>query len=116
MIITVLSFQGCPNVATTIQRIQTALKLENMDAQIDYHEVDTPEKAVARQFLGSPSVRVNDRDIEERIQSDQSYGLMCRTYRSKDRIESAPPINMIRAALRRERRVSAPSPGFTPAL
>jgi arsenate reductase len=56
--------------------------------------VDTPERAAALGFLGSPSIHVNGRDIEGRTGAG---GLSCRTYYGA----GVPPEWMVEAAIAR---------------
>lgn len=53
-----------------------------VQAQIDEIEVRSPEDAHRLRFLGSPSVRVNDVDVEPGAQSRTDYALSCRMYGS----------------------------------
>jgi hypothetical protein len=66
-------------------------------------EVADPALAQELRFLGSPSVRINGVHIEPADRSAVHFGLMCRTYKTLHRAEGAPPIEMIRAALRAQR-------------
>jgi hypothetical protein len=99
MTITLLSFDGCPHVESTLTRIRAALRAEGVHATIERVEVDSPEEAVRHGFLGSPSVRVNGRDIEPGADARLDYGLACRTYASPGGIEGTPSHDLIRAAL-----------------
>lgn len=52
------------------------------DAEITQRRIETPEEADELRFLGSPSVRVDGRDIEPGAESRIDYGMKCRLYRS----------------------------------
>lgn len=41
-------------------------------------KIEAPEDAVRHRFQGSPTIRINDRDVVEH--ADTEYGLRCRTY------------------------------------
>jgi hypothetical protein len=101
MRIEVLTFEGCPNANTTRELVLQALRLEAVDAPIDFIEVDSPEVAQHVRFLGSPSVRVDGEDVEPSANRRAGYGLMCRTYRYGTGAFGTPSIEMIRAAIRR---------------
>ena len=79
------------------------IEAEAVDARIERIEIDTPERAVRIRFLGSPSVRVNGRDVEPGADARDAFGLMCRTYRRGETVEGAPPVGMIQAAIRASR-------------
>jgi len=63
-LIEVLTFDGCPHAAATRELIgRVAAELE---AQADVVVVDVPDQAAAatHRFLGSPTVRVDGRDMD----------------------------------------------------
>jgi len=97
MRVELLTFAGCPNADEARERTQEAMRLESVDATIAFVAVETLEDARRTRFLGSPSVRVDGEDVEPAARERTAYGLMCRTY---DDGCDAPPIEMIRAAIR----------------
>lgn len=100
--IDLLSFDGCPNVEATREVIEDALRLESVNAAIHFVRVETAEAARKMRFLGSPSVRVDGTDVEPSANARTAYGLMCRTYNDNAGAHArTPPIEMIRAAIRR---------------
>ncbi len=96
MKVEVLVFEGCPHAGGAMALVTEVVGRLAPGASVDRIEVDTPEKAVALGFLGSPSVRVNGEDIERRSTGQGS--LCCRTYSG----EGAPPEWMLEAAILRE--------------
>ncbi|MDQ2663727.1 MAG: DUF2703 domain-containing protein [Candidatus Eremiobacteraeota bacterium] len=98
--IEIFAFAGCPNLEQTRANVHRALADEAIDANITQIEVDTPEEAMSLRFLGSPSVRVNGRDIEPGAEQRLDYGLMCRTYAVGGNVSGAPTVEMIRRAFR----------------
>jgi len=99
--IEILAFEGCPNAVTTHELVREAVRLEAVDAAIDFVEVETPELAGHLRFLGSPSVRIDGEDVEP-MTENRAYGLMCRTYDHGTIADGTPPIAMVRAAIRRQ--------------
>ena len=96
----ILYFEGCPNVDTTIDRIRTARAEARLPAAgAVMIPVTTEEEARARRFLGSPTVRVDGLDVEVRARERTDFALQCRVYESSGRLECAPPVDWIRAAL-----------------
>jgi hypothetical protein len=96
----VLTFGDCPNRHIAMERLRIALAEENVDADVTEVEIADSTLAQEQRFLGSPSVRINGVDIEPAARSAERFGLMCRTYPTSDGSEGAPPLEMIRAALR----------------
>ncbi|MGB6985938.1 MAG: hypothetical protein WBD74_08225 [Candidatus Aquilonibacter sp.] len=102
MRVEILTFDGCPNADVTRDRLLEAMRLESVDAAIASVTVATPDEAQRTRFLGSPSVRIDGRDVEPSARGRTDYGLMCRTYRSKGDVTGAPSVEMIRAAMSRD--------------
>jgi arsenate reductase (thioredoxin) len=95
MQVEVLVFEGCPHAGEAMALVREAASRLASGASVDRVDVDTPEKAAALGFLGSPSVRVNGEDIERR--STNQGALCCRTYAG----EGVPPGWMVEAAILR---------------
>ena len=100
MKIEVLSFEGCPNKRKALERVHAALREARIErAEVTEIEVDSPERARALRFLGSPTVRVNGEDVEPDASSSLDFGLMCRTYQTESNVDGAPPTSLIARAL-----------------
>jgi hypothetical protein len=95
-----LGFSDCPNRDTAMERLRMAIAEAHVSADVTEVEVDDSTLALALRFLGSPSVRINGVDVEPAARSAEQFGLMCRTYQTPHGSEGAPPLEMIRAALR----------------
>jgi hypothetical protein len=63
-------------------------------------QVESEEDARRSRFLGSPTVRVDGRDIEPGADRRTDYGLKCRLYRTPDGIVGVPPDTVIVDALK----------------
>lgn len=101
MRIEVLTFEDCPNATKTRELVHAAVRLEAANAHIAFVNVGSVEAALHLQFLGSPSVRINGEDVETTAAGRTSFGLMCRTYSSGAGASGTPPLEMIRASIRR---------------
>ena len=78
--IEVLYFEGCPNLEPTLSLANEALSQLGLSADVREVEVRTAEDAERQRFLGSPSVRVDGKDIEPGAESRTEYALSCRLY------------------------------------
>jgi len=78
MVIEVFYVAGCPNHQAAIDSLRNALRSAAIDAPIQ--EIAVTDDAMARQlrFTGSPTIRVDGRDVESN--PHDSYGLACRLY------------------------------------
>lgn len=94
--IEVLYFSGCPNHEPTVELAREVLGNLGMTAEIREVPVETAEAAETLRFLGSPSVRVNGRDIEPSARELTQFALSCRIYGDA----GVPPKELIEEALR----------------
>ena len=67
-----------------------------LDVEIREVPVETPAAADALRFVGSPSVRVNGRDIEPAARERTDFALSCRLYGDT----GVPPKELLIEALR----------------
>jgi hypothetical protein len=100
--IEVLYFDGCPSVDQLLPRLRAIVAQHGDDPDaIRLLAVETPDAARAERFLGSPSLRVDGRDVDPTAAARDDYGLKCRIYRSEHGQTTIPPDDWITAALTR---------------
>jgi hypothetical protein len=94
-----LWWQGCPSTEETIELVRDRMNAAGLDpGGLVVREIRTDGEAAAEGFPGSPTVRVDGRDIDE--PGDQPIGLTCRVYRLTDgRISAVPDAGVVDAAL-----------------
>jgi hypothetical protein len=100
MKIQVLYVPNCPHHAVALERLREILVGESLEAHLDEVLVSTPEMAQSLRFPGSPTIRINGRDIETHERKAASVGLMCRLYADGN---GAPSHQRLRDAIRRAR-------------
>jgi len=66
---------GCGAIQGTTAVVNEVLSELKLDAAVFEVMVDTEEKARELKLLGSPSIRVNGRDVEANADKRQDYGL-----------------------------------------
>jgi hypothetical protein len=94
-----LWWEGCPSTdeALAILREQMAALGLDPDA-IDVREVSTDAGARREKFIGSPTIRVDGRDVQPL--PDEPIGLACRVYRTGDgRVSPVPDRLEVRQTL-----------------
>lgn len=94
--IEILYFDGCPNYEPTLDLAREVVGELGVGGEIREVRVETAEEAERKRFLGSPSVRVNGRDIEPGAEERTDFALGCRMYRSG----GVPPKELLVEALR----------------
>jgi hypothetical protein len=95
----ILYFDGCPNheaARALVERIAAELRVE---PRIEL--VDVPDAAAAAQlrFLGSPTVRVDGRDVEPGADERGEFVFSCRVYRGERGFSGQPDARWVREAL-----------------
>lgn len=99
MAIEVLYVEGCPGYPP-LSRLRELVAVLGVHDTIASRPVATEEQARTMRFLGSPTVRVDGRDVEPGAESREEHGITCRLYSTSDGSASAPPDDMILSALR----------------
>jgi hypothetical protein len=100
MKIEVLYVPNCPNHAVALERLREILVGEGLEAQLNEVLVSSATMARSLKFPGSPTIRINGRDIAPPEGGKLSFGLMCRLYAGGD---GAPSHQILRDAVRRAR-------------
>jgi hypothetical protein len=96
----ILYFDGCPSFEALLPRVREIVAEHGGDPHgITLRAVESLGAAEAARFLGSPSVRVDGRDIDATAAERDDFGLKCRLYPSEDGQAPVPPDGWIRAAL-----------------
>ena len=94
-----LYFEDCPSHEQALERLRKVLKEENVEAEVSVTEVTTEEQALDAEFIGSPTIRIEGRDIDP-VLEQPNYALSCRAYRLEDgRISPLPSEAKIRHAV-----------------
>lgn len=101
MTVELLYFDGCPNHESLLRGLGSLLERNGVEAEIELRCVDSVEQAEQERFLGSPSVRVDGRDVEPGAEDRDDFGLKCRLYRSENGLAGVPPEEWVLAALAR---------------
>jgi len=76
--IELLYLDGCPNCEPLFTRVRELAAESGRADAIELVRVGSYEQALARGFLGSPSVRVDGVDVEPGAGGRDDYGLKCR--------------------------------------
>jgi hypothetical protein len=100
-VIEILYTERCKFLPLAVERVRQALALRGteLDVEVRLALVGSFGEAVARRFRGSPTVRIDDQDVETRPGAVAPIGLIARGYVIDSRIERAPSVASIRQAL-----------------
>lgn len=96
----ILFFAGCPAYRRARERALAAMKGAGMADEPTMTLVRHARDAKALDFHGSPTVRIDGRDIDPAgLAKSPEVGLYSRVYRWKGKTYDAPPEEMIRGAV-----------------
>ena len=98
MKVEVLYVAECPSHPAAVKLVKDVLAAEGVAAEI--HEVLVRDEGMAceRGFLGSPTIRINGRDVAGESQKAQNFALSCRLYPGSKQV-GLPPAEMIHRAV-----------------
>lgn len=108
-----LWFQDCPN--HPIARVMLRELLSELSPATMIDDIDATEPAIAEhhRFPGSPTIRVEGRDVDPSFEDPGDYTPRCRLYRTAEGLRGVPDRAWVdaavRASLQRHRAVD-PSP------
>jgi hypothetical protein len=97
--IELLYFDGCPNHDELVPHLRELLAQAGIDTRIDLRCVESLEDAERERFLGSPTVRVDGRDVDPGAEARGDYGMKCRLYTTAEGLRGTPPDAWILDAL-----------------
>jgi hypothetical protein len=86
MRIEVLYVPGCPNCEPAVERLQAVLESQSLQAEICSVPISSEDQAKALLFPGSPTIRIDGKDVEQHETVVPS--LACRLYANRSGIPS----------------------------
>lgn len=100
MVVELLFWDGCPSHPEAQALLDQVLEERGIPATIRTHEVRSHEEAVELAFPGSPTIRIDGRDIDP-VGAASPPGLNCRIYLLPDgRVSPVPSRQQLEEALR----------------
>ena len=101
MTVELLWWDGCPSHPEALADLERILHEEGVPADVTRVEIEDDAQARRERFPGSPTIRIDGRDIVP-PEDGEPYSLTCRVYRRRDgRISPVPDPQDVRDAVRR---------------
>jgi hypothetical protein len=100
-VIEVLYVQDCPHYQETLALVEQVRTELGLDAELRTTLIVDQAAAQQARFGGSPTVRVDGRDVEPGSEPATEYVLGCRLYRLEHRFAGQPGERRVREALLR---------------
>lgn len=98
MKVELLYFEGCPTYRAAEDAVREALASEGFEAEVALVSVETQEEVERLGFPGSPTIRVDGRDLFP-VPERASWGLGCRVYATPEGMSGSPTAEMLAVAL-----------------
>ena len=99
MTVELLYWEGCPSHDEARELLEEVLRERGLDAEVEIRHVATREEAVELGFPGSPTIRIDGRDIDP-AGAAEPPSLSCRIYNLPDgRISPIPSREQLEEAL-----------------
>ena len=99
MKVELLYWDGCPSYPEAKTLLEEVLTKADAPARIEMRQVKTQEEAERLRFPGSPTIRINGRDVDP-AGADSRPALTCRVYHLPDgRISPIPARDQLEDAL-----------------
>ena len=95
-----LHTEGCPNAVDYLPRLRRLAAAGGVAEPVAVRLITDAGQADRERFLGSPTVRVNGRDVDPGAAERTDHGLSCRLYAGPDGLRGTPPDAWVEALLR----------------
>lgn len=99
MKVEVMYFDGCPAYKSAEKTVRQILSEEGIEAKVELVTVNSDEEAQRLHFPGSPTIRVDDRDLFP-VSKREEWRLGCRVYATPEGLKGSPTAEMLREALK----------------
>ncbi len=96
----IMFIEGCPGVPAVAKYVEEVISEEAVDAEINMILIETLKDARQLHFTGSPTVRINGKDVETDFLDNKDYGLQSRQYYIKGQKYDFPSKSMIKYAVK----------------
>ena len=95
-----LFHKDCPNWKCVLKTLNMIVAEEGVNVDVRKIQIRTELDAIRRKFTGSPTIRINGKDIDPSYRDSGKYGLVNREYSGGEAGDTLPSENMIRKAVR----------------
>lgn len=100
-LVEILYFDGCPNHEPALVLVERVARELGLEPEVTLVRVPDAAAAQRRHFLGSPTIRVDGRDVDPQTAERTDYALSCRVFRTASGFSGQPDEQWVREALLR---------------
>jgi len=97
-----LYFENCPGHEVTWRLLNEVINESGLQIEVKEIELKSPDEVETHRFLGSPSIRINEEDLEGEVyEREVGYGWRCRFYEDSEpgEVKAVPGRDLIRRKL-----------------
>jgi hypothetical protein len=98
MKVEILYVAECPSHPAAVKLVKDVLISEGVAAEIRELLITDEAMAADLEFSGSPTIRINGRDVAEESSQSKAFALSCRLYSGSSEI-GLPPVETVRRAV-----------------
>lgn len=98
-VVELLYFEGCPGHAAAAELVARVVSDAALNVEVRHVEVADGAAAAKLRFLGSPTVRVDGRDVDPEADRRHDYAMQCRVYSVNGKLQNTPAREWIERAL-----------------
>jgi hypothetical protein len=109
-VVELLYFEGCPHYEVMLGRLRELLRSAGAGDRVHLRRILDERAARRERFLGSPTVRVDGRDVEPGASKRSDFGMTCRLYATADGLRPTPLDEWVLGALVDARGLGRASP------
>lgn len=97
--IEILARKDCPSRGMAIAVVEKVVAETGVPAEVEIIDMTSEAEARERRFLGSPTVRVEGRDVDQQLNGRREFTLADRIYRTDRGLSGWPDAEWVREAL-----------------
>lgn len=71
----VMSISGCNDTEPTIDLVQQTAEELGIEISFTHEILSSQEEAENHKFIGSPTIQINDLDIDQEMRTSENYGI-----------------------------------------
>jgi len=94
----ILYVAECPSHPAAVKLVKEVLAAERITTEVYEVLVRDEQMAGELKFLGSPTIRINGRDVADESGNAKNFALSCRLYPGSEQI-GLPPAEMVHRAV-----------------
>lgn len=98
-LVEILYLHGCPGHAAAVDLVERIISDASLAVTVRHVEVVGDDSAQALRFLGSPTVRVDGRDVSPDADGRNDFAMQCRLYSVNGKLVNTPAREWIERAL-----------------